>query len=80
MQITWLGTFLAVVLLDVDVGLVFGLALSILVIVLRDQCFDISKGNCQLTKDVSFFSLDNYSIYLSKIKRFLYMTHQASQF
>jgi MFS superfamily sulfate permease-like transporter len=39
--ITWLGTFLGVVIFDIDIGLVIGLTLSILVIVIKDQYVQI---------------------------------------
>jgi hypothetical protein len=40
---TWLLTFLGVVLLDVDIGLLIGLIVSVLIIFLRDQFFTLKS-------------------------------------
>jgi MFS superfamily sulfate permease-like transporter len=40
---TWLLTFLGVILLDVDIGLLIGLIVSVLIIFLRDQFFTLKS-------------------------------------
>ncbi len=50
---TWLLTFLGVILLDVDIGLLLGLIVSVLIIFLRDQFFTLksfvkSKNNSKV--------------------------------
>ena len=40
-KMTWLITFVGVVLLDVDYGLVIGMGISILMIIFKDQYFQM---------------------------------------
>ena len=40
---SWIGTYLSVVLLDVDIGLFIGLLFSIILIIMKDQNFELRK-------------------------------------
>lgn len=42
-QVSWMGTFLSVVLLDVDIGLFIGVSIAILCVVLKDKQLEFVK-------------------------------------
>ena len=75
-KIVWIFTFLSVVLLNVDVGLIIGLSVSIFSIVINDQFFNLKSlsGNNSSTELIRSHNLPvNVKIY--KIETSIYFAN-----
>lgn len=85
-SICWIGTFLGVVLLDVDIGLFIGVALSIFLIIVRDQSakiiqldkYDSSFIDKKFLNETVNITNGNANIKILKIQNSLYFVNISS--
>lgn len=75
--VTWIATYLSVVLLDIDLGLFVGISVSIFTVLARDMLFKFANGSTVMPITKSFDSDLMRSIQIVNVNNSIYFLNSA---